>query len=390
MEKKNYKQNKNNLDKSVNNKTSKSVNKNNIKDNIKKNDNSLKTANKSKVFGKSKLEKPLTKKDFSSKNEFENQKSTRAKIYSKSEHIGEEKKYKVTALYKVNKSCELMEFLLEKCKTSKNVVKSLLTKNKVLVNGSVVSQYNFLLVKDDEVKLSKTSINKGIISKAPKLAKNDRPKLPFKIIYQDDDFIAIDKPSGLLSIESDKDGESAYAYLLRFFTAKDKNSRPFLLHRIDKETSGVLVFAKNPIVYTTLKLHWNDYVKTREYYAIVEGKMEKQQGTYVSYLKENKNNIVYSTNETDGQKAITHYYVEKQGKEFALVKVNIDTGRKNQIRVHMQQLGHPIVGDYKYGYTLDPINRLGLHASKLEIVNPRTKQLVSISAPVPENFKKVI
>lgn len=295
----------------------------------------------------------------------------------------------VTKTFVVNRSVELLDFLLNKCKTSRNNVKNLLARNQVLVNGSVVSQYNFMLVKDDEVKLSKHSVNNGLISKKPLTEKN-RIKLPFKIIYQDDDIIAIDKPAGLLSVENDKESECAYAYMLKYFQQKDKNARPYILHRIDKETSGVLIFAKNPKIHSMLKLNWNENVKVREYYAVVEGKMEKSEGTVVSYLKQNANNLVYSSNDKTGQKAITHYFVEKSNSSFSLLRVLIDTGRKNQIRVHLHDLKHPIIGDEKYGYTQNPLNRLGLHASKLEFINPKTKKTISISAPVPESFKKLV
>lgn len=294
----------------------------------------------------------------------------------------------ITKSFVVNRSSELLDFLLNKCKTSRNNVKNLLARNQVLVNGSVVSQYNFMLVKDDEVKISKRPVNSGLISKKP-LNEKVRTKLPFKIIYQDDDIIAIDKPAGLLSVESDKESECAYAYMLKYFQQKDKNARPYILHRIDKETSGVLIFAKNPKIHSMLKLNWNENVKLREYYAIVEGEMEKSEGTIVSYLKQNSNNLVYSSNDKTGQKAITHYFVEKSSANYSLLRVLIDTGRKNQIRVHMHDLKHPIIGDEKYGYTQNPLNRLGLHASKLEFVNPKTKKLISISAPVPESFKKL-
>ena len=166
----------------------------------------------------------------------------------------------------------------------------------------------------------------------------------------------------------------------------NKNYRPYQLHRIDKETSGVLVFAKNVKIHSILKLNWNDYVKTREYYALVEGKMKEKSGKIISYLTENQNHIVYSTNDRNNQKAITNYVVEKESKDYSLLKVNIETGRKNQIRVHMQDLGNPIVGDTKYGYTKDPIKRLGLHASMLEFIHPLTKKVITIKAKVPPSF----
>jgi 23S rRNA pseudouridine1911/1915/1917 synthase len=299
-----------------------------------------------------------------------------------------------TAVYKVNHSDELMEFLLRKCGTSRNNVKSLLVRRQVLVNGSVVTQYNFPLAKDDEVKLSKKPIKDGATATRP-VSQKRPPKAPSQIgiIFEDEDFLAINKPSGLLSVESDKDTECAYGYALMYMQSQGKNSRPFILHRIDKETSGVLVFAKNIKLHSMLKMHWNEQVTLREYFAVVEGILEKKQDTLTTYLKENKNNIVYATNDPTGQKAVTHYEVVKENGEYSLLKVQIDTGRKNQIRVQMQALGCPVVGDDKYGKKIDgtqvknPLSRLGLHASRLEFIHPVTKEMISFHAPMPAAFR---
>ena len=298
-----------------------------------------------------------------------------------------------TAVYKANHSDTLMEFLLRKCNTSRNNVKSLLARRQVLVNGSVVTQFDFPLGKDDEVKLSKKSVQ-GNIVQAPKrrdtAVKRERVKrepTTVKIIYEDEDFIAIDKPVGLLSVESDTETECAFAYVFEYLQQSGKNVRPYILHRIDKETSGVLVFAKNPKVYSMLKMHWNECVTLREYHAVVEGVMESKEDTIVSYLKENKNNLMYSTQDITGQKAITKYAVVKESEAYSLLKVQIETGKKNQIRVHMQSLGHPVVGDDKYGATKNPLKRLGLHASKLSFMHPVTKTEICISASVPATFR---
>ena len=295
----------------------------------------------------------------------------------------QEPKIEITAIYKVNRSEELLSFLLAKCKTSRNNVKSLLTNRQVLVNGSVVSQYNLMLAKDDEIKISKRPVS---AEQKPGVRREKRKFYTFNILYEDDDFIAVDKPVGLLSVESDKESECAFNYVLEYLQQKNKALRPYILHRIDKETSGVLIFAKNVKIHSMLRMNWNSYVELREYYAVVEGRLEKKSDTISSYLKENGNNLVYSTNDPSGQKAITHYTVKKESNEFSLLKVAIDTGRKNQIRVHMNSLGHPIVGDDKYGHTKNPLKRLGLHASKLEFKHPITKELISIEAPVPRIF----
>lgn len=294
-----------------------------------------------------------------------------------------------TATYKVNHSDELLEFLLRKCNTSRNNVKSLLVRKQVLVNGRVVTQYNYQLAKDDEVKLARKPVKDGEVASQTKKEGGRverKPRVQLKVIYEDGDFIAIDKPVGLLSVESDKERECAYGYLADGMQRVDKNARPFVLHRIDKETSGVLVFAKNPKVQSMLKLRWNEQVQTREYFAVAEGVFEEKQGTITSYLKENVNRLVYSTSDPSGQKAITHYEVIKENEKYSLLKVRIDTGRKNQIRVHLKELGHSVVGDDKYGCTQNPLDRLGLHASKLEFIHPATKELIAINAPVPSSF----
>ncbi len=298
-----------------------------------------------------------------------------------------------TAVYKVQRSAPLLEFLLRKCNTSRNNVKSLLVRKQVLVNGSVVTQYDFPLAKDDEVKLCKRPQKESPVARSVE-KRVPRPKLALKVVYEDESFIAIDKPVGLLSVESDKERECAYGYLLAGMQAKDKNARPYVLHRIDKETSGVLVFAKDIKLHSMLRMHWNELVQTREYYALVEGILEEKSGTITSYLKENVNGVVYSTSDVAGQKAITHFEVVKENPlaGYSLLKVRIDTGRKNQIRVHLQAKGYPIVGDEKYGKKADgtfvknPIERLGLHASSLSFIHPRTREVLSFHAPLPPSF----
>ncbi len=290
-----------------------------------------------------------------------------------------QQKIEYTYVFKVKKSYELLDFLLEKLNTSRNNVKSLLSNQQVLVNGSVVRQYNFMLAKEDEVKISK----KPITDKPQKNAPQKRPP-KINIIYEDDDFFAIDKPQGLLSVENDKEIESAFSYVLKYMQLESKTNRPYVIHRIDKETSGVLVFAKNPIVQSKLRLNWNDFVDTREYIAVVKGHLPKKQDTIICNLMEDANNMVY-VSKSDGQKAITHYEVLKEGNGLSLVKVLIDTGRKNQIRVVLNHLGNPICGDDKYGEK-DSFKRLMLHSTKLYFRHPFKDELIKIEAKLPGTF----
>jgi len=286
------------------------------------------------------------------------------------------KNYQNLKQYKVTKECELLEFLLETFKNqSRNSVKSLLSSHRVSVDGAPTSQFNFKLYPEDTV----------IISNAP-IRRKTRSNLP--IIYEDDDIIVINKPSGLLSIASDNEKSStAYRMLSDYVQQKDKHNRIFVVHRLDEDTSGVLMVAKNVKIQQALQNNWNDIVKKRGYYAIVEGVMEKKSDTIKSYLKKNSQNLMYSSKKAgDGQLAITHYKVIKSNGTYSLLDVNIDTGRKNQIRVHLGEKGHYIIGDDKYGKPANPIKRLGLHAYELDLIHPFTGKLMKFTSPMPKEF----
>ena len=286
------------------------------------------------------------------------------------------KDYKNLRQYPVKKECELLSFLLETFSNqSRNSVKSLLGSHRVSVDGAPVTQFNFKLYPGDTV----------IISTSP-IKKKTRSKLP--IIYEDDEIIVINKPSGLLSIASDKEkGSTAYRMLSDYVQQKDKHNRVFVVHRLDEDTSGVLMVAKNVKIQLALQEKWNDIVSKRGYYAIVEGVMEKPSGTIKSYLKKNAQNMMYSSKKPgDGQLAITHYKVMKSTDTYSLLDVNIDTGRKNQIRVHLGEMGHHIIGDDKYGEPADPIKRLGLHAYELDLTHPITGKKMKFTAPTPKEF----
>jgi len=288
------------------------------------------------------------------------------------------KDYKNLKQFAVKKESELLAFLLETFKgQSRNSVKSLLSSHRVSIDGAPVTQFNFKLYPGDTV----------IISSSP-IHKKTRSKLP--IIHEDNEFIVINKPSGLLSIASDKEkGSTAYRMLSDYVQQKDKHNRIFVVHRLDEDTSGVLMVAKNPAIQKKLQDNWNDIVYKRGYYAIVEGKMPNKEGTIKSYLKKNAQNMMYSTKDKSGQFAITHYKVLKENDLYTLLDVNIDTGRKNQIRVHLGDMGHHVIGDDKYGDPVNPIKRLGLHAYELGFVHPDTKKKISFKAPIPKEFNEL-
>jgi len=279
--------------------------------------------------------------------------------------------------FTVTHECELLDFLFETHPgQSKNSVKSLLTNRHVTIEGSPVTQYNLKLFKGDTIIIYKQPVRKVVRSKLP-------------IIFEDDHIIVINKPSGLLSIASDNEKKStAYRILSDYVQQKDKHNRVFVVHRLDEDTSGVLMIAKDKVTQEKYQDNWNDLVKKRGYYAIVDGILDKKEGTITSYLKKNAQNMMYSSKKKgDGQYSITHYKVIKEKGDYSLLDVNIDSGRKNQIRVHLGDIGHHVVGDDKYGNPSNPINRLGLHAYELDITDPYSGKVMKFKAPTPKEFE---
>lgn len=294
--------------------------------------------------------------------------------------MNKENKIIITQKFKVKRSSELMTFLLEKLNTSRNNVKHLLSNKQVLVNGNQVSQFNFPLANEDEVSLSKFPI---ITTNNYKEVRKEK-RLPLDIIYEDEDFIAINKEAGMLAVASDKELTNT-AYNMVFEYLKKKNKRPYVIHRIDKETSGVLVFTTNVKLQSRLRLDWNKYVKYRGYIAICEGHLGEKEGTLKNYLANNEYNLVYVSNNKNDQLAITNYKVLKENKTMSLLDIAIDTGRKNQIRVQFANIAHPLLGDEKYGHK-ETCKRLALHASRLTFINPYNHKEIDIVAKIPSLF----
>ena len=306
---------------------------------------------------------------------------------NKIENKGFNKNHRKDPEYVVSKPMGLLDFLLLKITNqSRNNVKKILGSRCVLVDGAVVTQFDFQLAKGDVVTISSVPMSKG---KNP-VKITERCKLD--IIHEDDDFIVVNKPSGLLSVATDKEKEkTAYRYLMDYVRAKNPRARIYVVHRLDKDTSGIFMVCKNEDLKNLMQDNWNNIVSKRGYYAVCEGKFKEKSGTVKSYLKETSTNIMYSSqNPHQGQLAITHYKVIKENLKYSLVDVNIDSGRKNQIRVHMGDLGHNIVGDNKYGNPSDPLNRLGLHAYELEFTHPITKQKMNFKAKIPSEFNGLL
>ena len=211
------------------------------------------------------------------------------------------------------------------------------------------------------------------------MKKNDR----LDIIYEDKNILVVNKPAHMLCVQTDK-GVSTTLYEKVYDYLHKKNQKVFIVHRLDKDTSGIVLFAKNENLKNQLQDNWNDIVKVREYYAIVEGSVKEDKQTIKQYLKENKQLKTYVAK--DGKEAITHIEVIKRSKNYSILKVLIDTGRKNQIRVALESIGHPIIGDSKYGSTKNPLRRMCLHASKLVLINPITHKEMQFVCNIPKEF----
>lgn len=289
-------------------------------------------------------------------------------------------KEKPSAYLKVKEEAQLMAFLLAQMpQKSRNNIKSLLRDKQVLVEGKVVTQYNHPLKPDQKVEISGRKAQKEKIYNG------------LTILFEDDHLIVIEKQEGLLSVGTDnQDNQTAYRLLSSHVKQENERNKIFIVHRLDRDTSGVMVYAKSEKVQQLLQTSWGFTTKERTYLAVVEGELPQPSGTISSYLNESRALIVYSSqNPNQGQKAITHYKTIKSNRHYSLLEVNLETGRKNQIRVHCQDLGHSIVGDKKYGANLNPIGRLGLHAWILGFVHPITEEKLRFETKVPPKFLRL-
>lgn len=200
---------------------------------------------------------------------------------------------------------------------------------------------------------------------------------PLEILYEDEVLFAVNKPAGLLTVASDSEKEKT-----AFRMVRDSGAQPlFVVHRLDKDTSGVLLFARSAEIRDALQSNWDEHVG-REYTAVCEGVFEQKSGRIESFLRETSTHMMYSA--PSGQLAVTNYEVVSENAKYSLLRVSLETGRKNQIRTHMKELGHPVAGDKKYSAKTDPFKRLGLHARKLTITHPVTGRPLCIEAPVPK------
>lgn len=282
-----------------------------------------------------------------------------------------------TDTFTVEKKDSLLACLLTSLPhKNRNILKAVLRDGQVTVDGTPVSQFDHGLRPGQRIEV-----------RWDKKTPQQQPH-GLNIVYEDQELIIINKPAGLLTIATDKEKrKTAYAVLSNYVKQEDPENKIFVIHRLDRETSGLLMFAKNETIKTQIQENWGTTIEQRTYIGVVEGEVEQQEGTILSWLKESKAFIVYSSqNPKHGQKAITHYKKIKGNNTFSLLQINLDTGRKHQIRVHMQDINHPIIGDSKYGSTQSPIRRMGLHAQVLAFTHPKTGKLCRFETEIPGKF----
>ena len=217
-------------------------------------------------------------------------------------------------------------------------------------------------------------------------------KLPLDIIYEDEDLLVLNKPAGMPIHPSLNNYTNSMANALAYYF--QSQGKPFIFrccNRLDRDTSGLMMFAKDEKTQYTLRDHWHDIVTDRRYVAVVTGEMEKDSDTVVSWLTDRTLYVSSSSYDDGGSKSITHYRTIKRANGYSLVELRLETGRKNQIRVHMQDLGHPLIGDGRYGIDggPNPLGRLALHAFKLCFYHPVTGDLMEFETPYPGEFKKL-
>ena len=282
--------------------------------------------------------------------------------------------------YEVQENCELLPFLIATFgNSSRTTVKSYLAHEQVEVNGRIVTRFDAPLSGGD------------LVDVFPR-RKTDPLRHPMlRIVYEDEAVVVIDKRSGLLSMGTERERvRTAYYILSGYVKRANPSNRIFIVHRLDRDTSGLMVFAKSETVKRRLQDGWNEAVRRRTYVAVVEGKLERERGIVSTYLAENRGYKMFVTDRGKGERAVTHYRVLKRGRNRSLLELELETGKKNQIRAHMEYIGHSISGDRKYGAKDDPIGRVALHANRLAFVHPVSGKEMDFSSPVPAAFGSLV
>ena len=283
------------------------------------------------------------------------------------------------AHYEVHEDDTLLNYLLNNLKESRSKIKATLQGRGIKVNGKVVTQFDFTLTKGTKIDVSKTKRN------------NDKLKSRYvKIVYEDQYLVVIEKNIGILSMAAGHRSLNVKAVLDDYFKKTRQRCTAHVVHRLDRDTSGLMIYAKDMETEQILERNWHDIVFDRRYVAVLSGEMEEDEGTIENWLKDNKAYVTYSSPVDNGGKyAITHFRTLDRTTEHSLVEFKLETGRKNQIRVHSADMGHPVCGDIKYGNGDDPIHRLCLHAYMLCFYHPVTRQPMEFQTMIPAQFRHI-
>lgn len=281
--------------------------------------------------------------------------------------------------YTVSETRPLLDWLLTNLHQSRSKVKATLQGQGIKVNGKVVTQFDFMLQPGMKVAVSKTKRNKNVL-------KNRY----VRIVYEDRWLVVVEKAAGILSMAAGHSSLNVKSVLDDYFKKTQQKCTAHVVHRLDRDTSGLMVYAKNMEVEQTMEHNWHEMVYDRRYIAVCSGEIMQEGGTISNWLKDNKAYITYSSPYDNGGKlAITHYRVLERTTDHSLVEFKLETGRKNQIRVHSADMGHPVCGDVKYGNGDDPVHRLCLHAWLLCFYHPVTNEPMEFETPIPTPFKQL-
>ena len=291
-----------------------------------------------------------------------------------------QRKIKGLLTFKATEPAQLIAFIMEKMHgMSRNRAKALISNRVVLVNNTITTHPLAELKPGDVVQLDRSKHKKSFHCKE------------LDIVFEDPYLFIIDKHPGLLSMSNNSRQQTVQTVLNRYLEKGGGRNTSHLVHRLDRDTSGLMVYAKDVQTQQSLINSWQQLVSDRRYLALVKGEFEQPRGRVQSWLTEDKKFITHSSPVDNGGKyAVTHYNVLASSNGYSLVECELETGRKNQIRVHMAQLGHPVVGDRKYGSDEDPMHRLGLHAYMLCFTHPVTGKHLRFETPVPFCFEKLL
>ena len=272
----------------------------------------------------------------------------------------------------------LLEYLIKSVNESRSKLKATLQGRGIAVNGRMVTQFDYQLKTGDKISISRHK------------KKNQFKSRYVKIVYEDRWLVVVEKNIGILSMAAGHSSLNVKSVLDDYFLKSRQKCRAHVVHRLDRDTSGLMVYAKDIETEQILEHNWHQIVYDRRYVAVASGEIELDNGTIANWLKDNKAYITYSSPTDNGGKyAITHYHVLNRTTEHTLVEYKLETGRKNQIRVHSADMGHPICGDVKYGNGDDPLHRLCLHAYMLCFTHPITGEPMEFSTPIPTIFRSL-